>query len=124
MVDKKTIGVKICGWYFLALGIINLGHYQKIGIFAYILATICFCTGIGILKLFKLARIVALVVPFISTLFYFYFVLLLLKEYSFDVLSERMIIGEAISKFIINLIIFVILLIFLNRTKVKKLFDN
>ena len=122
MVDKRSISIKICGYYFLALGIINLGHYQKIGMLAYILATICFCTGIGILKLLKLARLFAMILPFLSAVFWLYSALLLLKEYSLDILSERMIIGEALSKFIFHLIIFIILLIFLNRPKVKKMF--
>jgi len=122
--NKHTIGIQICAYYFIALGIINLRNFEKIGYLAYILATICISVGIGIFKYHKISRIVAMILPFLATAFYSYFAYLLIITYTNDTIQERMLIGGAESKAIFNFIIGIAILIFLNRPKVKELFKK
>lgn len=116
---KRSLGITIIGWYFIVQGWIALGQYGDIGNFALVLVALFVCIGIGLLKLFNIARIAAILLFVILSCYSLFLTINLSSQY-----SDSMIVGKAISMLIFSTVLLIIFLFFFTRPNIKNQFKE
>jgi len=108
MEKKRSIGVTIIAWYFILQAWIGLGYINDSFYLAMLFVCIFICIGIGLLKLFNAARLGAILIFAISSLYFIFLNLKLLKQYSFSQFFQypnSLVTGKTFSGLIVSVVL-------------------